>query len=89
MFEGPVTQDVTTLPLANEGDISTGQGQQKQNTHIETHTHGRNAAAVTKVLAVTKGLKYILFFLCVCVCVCCGSKGHGGVESLEGPMMLW
>lgn len=32
MFEGLVAQDVTTPPLANEGDMNTGPGQQHAHT---------------------------------------------------------
>lgn len=53
VFEGLVAQDVTTPPLANEGDMNTGPGQQ----HTHTHWHGRNAAAVTGIQAAIKGLK--------------------------------
>lgn len=38
VFERPVAQDVTTLPLTNEGDISTGQS---ANTHTHIHTYMR------------------------------------------------
>lgn len=51
VFEGPVTQDVTTQPLANEGDRSTGQGQCKHAKHARV-TYKKNAAAVTGVQAV-------------------------------------
>lgn len=34
MFEGLVAQDVTTPPLANEGDMNAGPGQ--QHTHTDT-----------------------------------------------------
>lgn len=92
VFEGPVAQDVTTPPVANEGDMSVEPGQPHTYTCTHTYTiwHSRNAAAVTKVQAVMKALKYSCGF---CASVCVSVKWHysgswGGLRGGRGLCWL-
>lgn len=90
VLEGPVAQDVTTPPLVNERDRSTGPG---QNTLTHTFTHC-DAAGMQQLSPrsrqLWKGWSIIVSCVCDSVCVCATGPGVMGLlRAGRGSCLLW